>query len=145
MRPERYAGWRFAWCCRFSPGEVDPPATLPRMNKVRVAVAVAAAAGALAGCGGVTTSTPPITRAITQAPASGSPIPSGPLDLQEACQAFLQVTADYTLDDKQSFEEYSDVADRTQDPALSAAIRAVATGFEEHQADISDVQVQQLC
>lgn len=119
----------------------------PGMKKIRGVMALAAvvAAGALAGCGGATTSAPPLTKAATQATATESPLPSGPLDVQEACQAFIQVTADYTADDEQSFEEYSDVADRTQDASLAAAIRDVATSFEEHQASISDAQVQRLC
>lgn len=113
-----------------------------------MAIVATAAVAALAGCGAAPTATapttPPSTPPVTAA-AVETTIPSGPLDVQEACRAFTQVLGDYAMSDEQSFEAYSDIAGRTQDPALATAIRDVATGFEQHQASISDVQVQRLC
>ena len=69
----------------------------------------------------------------------------GPLDLATACSEFVDLAADYTLDDQESAVAFYDLAQRTEDQQLAAAITDVADAFAVHAPAIYTTEIDSLC
>lgn len=79
--------------------------------------------------------------ALTACADAGSSQVSRP----EACDEFNKITADFKMTDQQSATAYRSLAERTEDPALAAAIQRVASGFARSDPAISSSEVLTLC
>lgn len=102
----------------------------------------------LAGCGeegpGTATTTVSTPRS-TVLPTTRAPAAAGKLTRAESCRQFTTISADYRMNDEQSFVAFSMLAQQTTDPMLAAAIQRVADGFRRHDDAISSAPVQALC
>ena len=70
---------------------------------------------------------------------------SSQLSRPEACDEFNKITADFKMTDQQSATAYRSLAERTEDPAVAAAIQRVASGFARSDPAISSSEVLALC
>jgi hypothetical protein len=114
----------------------------------RVAACGLVIAAGLTACGASTSEAPPVAAGNppqTAAPPESATADSSASNRKAVCDEFIEITADYTLDDDQSAARYLDLATRTEDQDLARAIRAVGNAFSRHDASISSDAVQQLC
>ena len=61
------------------------------------------------------------------------------------CAAFERTVADFSMTDEQSAAAFYEIASRTGNEALAAAINRVARGFATHDPAVSAAEVQGLC
>ena len=102
----------------------------------------------LGACGGTQPGAPP-TYDSQPSPFVEEPLPRTPeasgLSRSQACDAFLETVSDLTMSDSESAEAFSELAQRTADPSLAAAIQRVADGFARSDPSISASEINSLC